>query len=87
MYNNYGNPPEMQMPQQSSQPGQFNNPIYGASSGLIKSGLGVYGEKFLDSSSEFMQSNVRNLQETLFFDIFFPAFSLNYYRFCFLADQ
>lgn len=67
MYNNYGNPPGMQMPPQNSQPGQFDNPLYGASSGLIRSGIGVYGEKFLGSSSEFMQSNVRNLQQTFYF--------------------
>jgi len=83
MYNNYGNPPGMQMPQQNSQPGQFNNPLYGASSGLIRSGLGVYGEKFLDSSSEFMQSNVRSLQSTLSLIFSFLAFSLNYWS-CFV---
>jgi hypothetical protein len=67
MYNNYGNPPGMQMPPQNSQPVQFDNPLYGASSGLIRSGIGVYGEKFLGSSSEFMQSNVWILQQTLYF--------------------
>ncbi|PWZ30805.1 hypothetical protein Zm00014a_000594 [Zea mays] len=58
MYSNYGNPSGMQMPPQNSQPVQFDNPLYGASSGLIRSGIGVYGEKFLGSSSEFMQSNI-----------------------------
>jgi protein transport protein YIF1 len=58
MYNNYRNPPGTHMPPQNSQPVQFDNPLYGASSGLIRSGIGVYGEKFLGSSSEFMQSNV-----------------------------
>ncbi|EAY93006.1 hypothetical protein OsI_14805 [Oryza sativa Indica Group] len=71
MYNNYGNSPGMQMPpigqmppaagqmpSANPQPGQFGNPFYGASSGLIKTGLGAYGEKFLGSSSEFMQSNI-----------------------------
>lgn len=47
-----------QMPSANPQPGQFGNPFYGASSGLIKTGLGAYGEKFLGSSSEFMQSNI-----------------------------
>ncbi|VAH24109.1 unnamed protein product [Triticum turgidum subsp. durum] len=60
MYDNYRNPhpPGMQMPPPNPQPGPYDNPLYGASSGLIKTGLGVYGEKFLGSSSEFMQSNI-----------------------------
>ncbi|XP_062223824.1 uncharacterized protein LOC133922480 [Phragmites australis] len=36
----------------------FEGALYGAGPGLIRTGLGVYGEKFLDSSSEFMQSNI-----------------------------
>ncbi|GKD50252.1 YIF1B-like protein, partial [Tanacetum coccineum] len=35
----------------------FGNPFYGASSGLIRGGLGAYGEKILGSSSEYVQSN------------------------------
>ncbi|GJM90488.1 hypothetical protein PR202_ga06771 [Eleusine coracana subsp. coracana] len=35
----------------------FGSVLHGAAPGLIRTGLGVYGEKFLDSSSEFMQSN------------------------------
>ncbi|KAG8037240.1 hypothetical protein GUJ93_ZPchr0023g33378 [Zizania palustris] len=64
MYNSYGNPPGMQMPPTGQmpsghpQPGQFDNPFYGAGSGLIRTGLGAYGERFLGSSSEFMQSNI-----------------------------
>ncbi|KAF7020009.1 hypothetical protein CFC21_033132 [Triticum aestivum] len=60
MYDNYRNPhpPGMQIPPPNPQPGPYDNPLYGASSGLIKTGLGVYGEKFLGSSSEFMQSNI-----------------------------
>ncbi|KAL6653138.1 hypothetical protein ACP70R_012063 [Stipagrostis hirtigluma subsp. patula] len=59
MYDGYGNPTGMQMPPPNPQPGQFGNPFYGASSGLIRTGLGAYGEKFLGSSSEFMQSNLK----------------------------
>jgi hypothetical protein len=36
----------------------FGSALNGAAPGLIRTGLGVYGERFLDSSSEFMQSNV-----------------------------
>ena len=36
----------------------FGTAFYGAGSGLIRGGLGAYGERFLGSSSEFMQSNV-----------------------------
>jgi hypothetical protein len=36
----------------------FGSALNGAAPGLICTGLGVYGERFLDSSSEFMQSNV-----------------------------
>ena len=83
MYDNYRNPhpPGMQMPPPNPQPGPYDNPLYGASSGLIKTGLGVYGEKFLGSSSEFMQSNVRSVQRTLIPRVFQIAhiFSLNYY--------
>ncbi|MFS7905492.1 putative Yif1 family protein [Helianthus anomalus] len=39
----------------------FGNPFYGASSGLVKGGLGAYGEKILGSSSEYVQSNVSNI--------------------------
>ncbi|XP_073002017.1 uncharacterized protein [Typha latifolia] len=42
----------------NSQPNPFGNAFYGSGSGLIRSGLGAYGEKFLGSSSEFMQSNI-----------------------------
>jgi hypothetical protein len=79
MYSNYGNPSGMQMPPQNSQPVQFDNPLYGASSGLIRSGIGVYGEKFLGSSSEFMQSNVRILQQNLYFISAVCMHSLNYW--------
>lgn len=42
----------------NSQPNPFESALYGAGPGLIRTGLGAYGEKFLGSSSEFMQSNV-----------------------------
>ena len=42
----------------TSQADPFQSALYGAGPGLIRSGLGVYGEKFLGSSSDFMQSNV-----------------------------
>ncbi|RVW91938.1 Protein YIF1B [Vitis vinifera] len=36
----------------------FGNAFYGAGSGLIRGGLGAYGEKILGSSSEYVQSNI-----------------------------
>jgi hypothetical protein len=42
----------------NAQPNPFESAMYGAGPGLIRTGLGAYGEKFLGSSSEFMQSNV-----------------------------
>ena len=58
MYDNLGNQAGMQRPPVNPQPNPFGNAFYGAGSGLIRGGLGAYGEKFLGSSSEFMQSNV-----------------------------
>ncbi|WOL08031.1 protein YIF1B-B [Canna indica] len=61
MYNNLGNqagPTGMQGPTGNPQPSPFGNAFYGAGSGLIRGGLGAYGERFLGSSSEFMQSNI-----------------------------
>ncbi|KAK1291869.1 hypothetical protein QJS10_CPB17g02488 [Acorus calamus] len=40
------------------QPNPFGTTFSGAGSGFIRGGLSAYGEKFLGSSSEFMQSNV-----------------------------
>ncbi|MQL86577.1 hypothetical protein Taro_019105 [Colocasia esculenta] len=60
MYDNIGAQPGMQRPPQLNpqpQANPFGNAFYGAGPGLIKTGLGAYGEKFLGSSSEFMQSN------------------------------
>lgn len=36
----------------------FGGALHGPGSGLIRTGLEAYGGKILDSSSEFMQSNV-----------------------------
>ncbi|KAF5199996.1 Pentatricopeptide repeat-containing protein [Thalictrum thalictroides] len=41
-----------------NQPGPSNNVFCGAGSGILRGGLGAYGEKILDSSSEYVQSNI-----------------------------
>lgn len=48
----------MQIPPSNPRPNPFGNAFYGPGSGLIRGGLGAYGEKFLGSSSDFMQSNI-----------------------------
>ncbi|OWM71087.1 protein YIF1B-like [Punica granatum] len=58
MYNNMGTPAGVPQPPPSAQPNPFGNSFYGASSGLIRGGLGAYGEKILGSSSEYVQSNI-----------------------------
>ncbi|XWS22224.1 hypothetical protein CRYUN_Cryun29cG0016100 [Craigia yunnanensis] len=58
MYNNLGGQPGVPRPPTNPQPNPFGNAFYGASSGLIRGGLGAYGEKFLGSSSEYVQSNI-----------------------------
>ena len=75
MYDNYRNPhpPGMQMPPANPQPAQYGNPLSGPGPGLIGRGLEAYGERFLGSSSEFMQSNVRKPPNNL--DLFPGAFS------------
>ena len=64
MYNNnnanVGAQPGGQQPAFPPQASPFGNPFYGASSGLIRGGLSAYGERILGSSSEYVQSNVRN---------------------------
>ncbi|KAL9275142.1 Retrovirus-related Pol polyprotein from transposon TNT 1-94-like protein [Drosera capensis] len=64
MYNNLGNQPGPGVPQQGYYvpPNPFENGLYGAGSGLIRSGLGAYGEKILGSSSEYVQSNVSSMR-------------------------
>jgi len=59
MYDNLGCHAGAQRPPLNPQQNPFGNAFYGAGSGLIRGGLGAYGEKFLGSSSEFMQSNVQ----------------------------
>ncbi|KAM1011812.1 hypothetical protein FF1_046956 [Malus domestica] len=58
MYSNVGRQPGAAMPTASPRPNPFENSLYGASSGLIRGGLGAYGEKILGSSSEYVQSNI-----------------------------
>ncbi|PPS04535.1 hypothetical protein GOBAR_AA16126 [Gossypium barbadense] len=57
MYNNLGAQPGVPRPPTNPQPNPFGNSFYGAGSGLIRGGLGAYGEKILGSSSEYVQSN------------------------------
>ncbi|KAF2300239.1 hypothetical protein GH714_010933 [Hevea brasiliensis] len=57
MYNNVGAQPGAPRPPTNPQPNPFGNAFYGAGSGLIRGGLGAYGEKILGSSSEYVQSN------------------------------
>lgn len=58
MYNNVGAQPGVPRPPANPQPNPFGNTFYGAGSGLIRGGLGAYGEKILGSSSDYVQSNV-----------------------------
>ncbi|OMO68014.1 Hrf1 [Corchorus capsularis] len=58
MYNNLGAQPGVPRPPTNPQPNPFGNSFYGAGSGLIRGGLGAYGEKILGSSSEYVQSNI-----------------------------
>ncbi|KAM7461238.1 hypothetical protein LguiA_029359 [Lonicera macranthoides] len=58
MYENLGAEPGVQRPPTNSQPNPFGDVFSGAGSGLIKNGLGAYGEKLFGSSSEYVQSNI-----------------------------
>ncbi|GLU04893.1 hypothetical protein SLE2022_220210 [Rubroshorea leprosula] len=58
MYNNLGAQSGAPRPATNPQPNPFGNAFYGAGSGLIRGGLGAYGEKILGSSSEYVQSNI-----------------------------
>ncbi|CAI0541128.1 unnamed protein product [Linum tenue] len=64
MYNNVGTQPGVpgmpigQIPPGNVQANPFGNAFYGAGSGLIRGGLGAYGEKIFGSSSEYVQSNI-----------------------------
>ena len=61
MYENLGAQPGVQRPPTNSQPNPFGDAFSGAGSGLIRNGLGAYGEKLFGSSSEYVQSNVRTM--------------------------
>ena len=64
MYNNMGTQPGVPRPPvnaANAPPNPFGNAFYGAGSGLIRGGLGAYGEKILGSSSEYVQSNVSGI--------------------------
>ncbi|MFS7960138.1 putative Yif1 family protein [Helianthus anomalus] len=61
MYDPLGNPLGGARPPSNTTQTPFGNPLYGGSSGLIRGGLGAYGEKILGSSSEYVQSNVSNI--------------------------
>ncbi|XP_022761645.1 protein YIF1B-A-like isoform X3 [Durio zibethinus] len=68
MYSNLGAQPGVTRPPTNSQPNPFGNAFYGAGSGLIRGGLGAYGEKILGSSSEYVQSNVSSMISRYFSD-------------------
>ncbi|KAH7833726.1 hypothetical protein Vadar_009089 [Vaccinium darrowii] len=58
MYENLGAPQGGPRPPSNTQSNPLENAFYGASSGLIRGGLGAYGERILGSSSEYVQSNI-----------------------------
>nr|DAD32820.1 TPA_asm: hypothetical protein HUJ06_011671 [Nelumbo nucifera] len=58
MYDSLGTQSGVPRPSLNPQPNPFGNAFYGAGSGLIRGGLGAYGEKILGSSSEYVQSNI-----------------------------
>ncbi|KAH7835797.1 hypothetical protein Vadar_029925 [Vaccinium darrowii] len=58
MYDNLGAQPGLPRPPLLPQPNPFGNAFAGAGSGLIRGGLGAYGEKILGSSSDYVQSNI-----------------------------
>ncbi|XP_058077838.1 uncharacterized protein LOC131226141 isoform X3 [Magnolia sinica] len=57
MFDNPGSQVGAQVPSLNPQPNPFGNTFSGTGSGLIRGGLGAYGEKILGSSSEYVQSN------------------------------
>ena len=75
MYNNLGAQPGVPRPPTNPQPNPFGNAFYGAGSGLIRGGLGAYGEKFLGSSSEYVQSNVSSMLLLLPIEFYFMLLS------------
>ena len=60
MYDNSIAQPGVPRQPPNPQPNPFGNAFVGSGSGLIRGGLGAYGEKILGSSSEYVQSNVSN---------------------------
>ncbi|XP_058077837.1 uncharacterized protein LOC131226141 isoform X2 [Magnolia sinica] len=58
MFDNPGSQVGAQVPSLNPQPNPFGNTFSGTGSGLIRGGLGAYGEKILGSSSEYVQSNI-----------------------------
>ncbi|KAL5726438.1 hypothetical protein ACHQM5_009531 [Ranunculus cassubicifolius] len=59
MYDNMGGQPGGPRPPLNQQPpNPFGNAFTGAGPGLIRSGLGAYGEKLFGTSSEYVQSNI-----------------------------
>ncbi|PIA55343.1 hypothetical protein AQUCO_00800234v1 [Aquilegia coerulea] len=58
MYDNMGGQAGGPRPSLNPQPNPFGNAFSGAGAGLIRGGLGAYGEKIFGSSSEYVQSNI-----------------------------
>ncbi|KAI4334632.1 hypothetical protein L6164_019297 [Bauhinia variegata] len=56
--NNVGSQPGATRPPTTSQPTPFGNAFQVTGSGLIRGGLGAYGEKIFGSSTEYVQSNI-----------------------------
>eukprot|EP00271_Cylindrocystis_brebissonii_P015158 TRINITY_DN37299_c0_g1_i1.p1 TRINITY_DN37299_c0_g1~~TRINITY_DN37299_c0_g1_i1.p1 ORF type:complete len:316 (+),score=39.54 TRINITY_DN37299_c0_g1_i1:213-1160(+) len=71
-FGQHGGGPSVYRPPQ--QPGDeqapFNDLIYGAGSGFIRSGLGAYGERMFGSGRDFVQANVNR---------YFSAHDMKYY--------
>ncbi|CAM6100731.1 unnamed protein product [Calypogeia fissa] len=57
-YNEFGVQPGMQRADGPNPAGGFDDVFYGAGSGFIRSGLGVYGNKILGTSRDYVQSNM-----------------------------
>lgn len=64
-YNEFGVQPGMQRANGPNPSGGFDDVFYGAGSGFIRNGLGVYGNRILGTSRDYVQSNVSSSFETL----------------------